>query len=150
MKRKEVIELKSTEEIKAAYPVMKELRSHVSEEQYIELVKEAMDVDRYHLFALYADEEIVAVTGFKEMTTLYYGRFVWVCDLVTSSNHRSQGYGEELLTFVENWAQEHGRESVAISTGVSRLRAHRFYEGKVDYERVSYVYKKAVPDDRGS
>lgn len=142
----EIIELRTTEEIKSAYSIMKELRSHLSEETYVELVKEAVDVDRYHLFALYAGEEIVAVTGFKEMTTLYYGRFVWVCDLVTSSAHRSQGYGEELLTFVEDWAREHGMESVALSSGISRLRAHRFYEGKVDYDRVSYVYKKSLTE----
>ncbi|WP_394217691.1 GNAT family N-acetyltransferase [Halobacillus trueperi] len=143
----EVIELRTAEEIKSAYPVMRELRSHLSEEQYVELVQEAMDVDRYHLFALYAGEEMVAVTGFKEMTTLYYGRFVWVCDLVTSSTHRSQGYGEELLTFVEDWAQEHGMESIALSSGISRLMAHRFYEGKVDYDRVSYVYKKSFTEE---
>ncbi|GEN52280.1 GNAT family N-acetyltransferase [Halobacillus faecis] len=141
-----MIELQTTEEIHAAYPVMKELRSHLSEEQFVELVEEAMDVDRYHLFALYAGEEMVAVTGFKEMTTLYYGRFVWVCDLVTSSRHRSQGYGEELLSFVEDWAQERGLGSVALSSGISRLMAHRFYEDKMDYERVSYVFKKAFTE----
>ncbi|MGR9049571.1 GNAT family N-acetyltransferase [Halobacillus faecis] len=140
----EVIELKTTEDIKSAYPVMKELRSHLSEEQYVDLVEEAMAVDRYHLFALVADEEVVALTGFKEMTTLYYGRFVWVCDLVTSSAHRSQGYGEELLAFVEDWAKEHGLESVALSSGLSRLRAHRFYDGKMDYDRVSYVFRKSL------
>ncbi|WLR46449.1 GNAT family N-acetyltransferase [Halobacillus litoralis] len=143
-----VNELKTTEEIKSAYHVMKELRSHVSEGQYVDLVEEAMAVDRYHLFALYADEEIVAVTGFKEMTTLYYGRFVWVCDLVTSSEHRSQGYGEELLTFVEDWSREHGMESVALSSGISRLMAHRFYERKMDYDRVSYVFRKSFPEGR--
>ncbi|GAB3047263.1 hypothetical protein GCM10027286_07410 [Virgibacillus ainsalahensis] len=67
----------------------------------------------YRLFGLYDQEEIVAVTGFKPMITLYYGRFVWVCDLITDKNKRSNGYGERLLSYVHEWAKDNGYESVA-------------------------------------
>jgi GNAT superfamily N-acetyltransferase len=73
------------------------------------------------------------VTGFKPMLTLYYGRFVWVCDLVTDSVKRSMGYGEKLLNFVLDWARTNGYSSVTLSSGLIRLNAHRFYTDKMNF-----------------
>ena len=137
-------ELQSQEEILQAFSVMNQLRTHLTEKTYLELVTEAKERDMYKLVALYKDKEIVAVVGFKPMITLYYGRFVWVCDLVTSETQRSHGYGERLLSYVHEWATENGYESVALSSGLNRTEAHRFYEEKMEYDKVSYVFKKAL------
>lgn len=123
-------ELQSESEIMRAFPVMKQLRTHLDEDTFLELVLEAQAKDHYKIFALIDEGEVVAVTGFKTMITLYYGRFVWVCDLVTDRNKRSQGYGEKLLTFVHEWAKEYNYESVALSSGIQRADAHDFYEAK--------------------
>ena len=137
-------ELKSREEVTEAFFVMKQLRTHLDKEAYLDLVTDAQENDRYMMFALLDDCEIVAVTGFKPMITLYYGRFVWVCDLVTDSNKRSKGYGEQLLTYVHKWAKENKYETVALSSGLQRTDGHRFYEEKMNYEKVSYVFKKTL------
>ncbi|KGX91107.1 N-acetyltransferase [Pontibacillus halophilus JSM 076056 = DSM 19796] len=130
------------EEILSAYPIMRQLRTHLEEEEYKALVREAMEVDRYHLVAYSMNGAIVSVVGFKPMTTLYYGRFVWVCDLVTDEMHRSKGLGEILLSYVEDWARQHAFTSVALSSGLSRHGAHDFYEEQMGYDRVSYVFKR--------
>lgn len=135
-------ELQSQEEILQAFPVMNQLRTHLDEKAYLDLVIEAKEKDMYRLFALYDQGEIVAVTGFKPMVTLYYGRYVWICDLVTDYYKRSNGYGDKLITYVHEWAKENGYESVALSSGLQRTDAHRFYEEKMDYDKVSYVFKK--------
>ena len=137
-------ELQSETEILQAFPVMKQLRTHLNEGQYLQLTSEAREKDQYRMYALYDQDELVAVTGFKPMITLYYGRFVWVCDLVTDETKRSAGYGETLLTFIHEWARDHDYGSVALSSGLQRHAAHRFYEDKMDYERVSYVFKKNI------
>ena len=139
-----IIKLQTREEIVEAYPVMKQLRTHLDEESYLELVCEAQEKDLYQLLALKNDKEIVALIGFKPMITLYYGRFIWVCDLVTDETQRSSGYGEKLLAFVHKWAKENSYESVALSSGLQRADAHRFYEEKMDYDKVSYVFKKSL------
>lgn len=137
-------ELQSHKEILEAFPVMNQLRTHLDEKTYIDLVTEAKERDMYRLFALYDQGEIVAVTGFKPMITLYYGRFVWVCDLVTDENKRSNGYGERLLSYVHEWAKDNDYESVALSSGLKRTNAHRFYEENMGYDKVSYVFKKPL------
>ncbi|MCG3417529.1 GNAT family N-acetyltransferase [Oceanobacillus jordanicus] len=140
----EIKELQSQHDIMDAFPVMKQLRTHLDAETYLELVLEAKEKDSYKLVALMDQEEIVAVIGFKPMITLYYGRFVWVCDLVTHTNKRSMGYGEKLLTYVHKWAKDNNYESVALSSGLQRTDAHRFYEEKMDYDKVSFVFKSSI------
>lgn len=137
-------ELQSKEEIIQAFPIMKQLRNHLTESTYIDLVKEAKEKEEYRLFALVDEEEIVAVIGFMPMITLYYGKFIWVCDLVTDSNKRSKGYGETLLDYVHNWAKHNHYESIALSSGLQRTTAHSFYEDKMHYDKVSYVFKRTL------
>ncbi|RTR34038.1 GNAT family N-acetyltransferase [Robertmurraya yapensis] len=137
-------ELKNEKEWKEAFPVMKQLRTHLSIEQFIELVHESTEKESYKIVALYDNDKIVAVTGFMPMITLYNGRFIWVCDLVTDSDHRSKGYGEALLNYVHNWAKENGYDIVSLSSGLQRIDAHRFYEHKMKYDKVSYVFLKKV------
>ncbi|MBE3570024.1 MAG: GNAT family N-acetyltransferase [Bacillales bacterium] len=137
-------ELQTEQEILEAFPVMKHLRTHLDENSYLELVKEAQQKEGYRLFALYHHEKIVAVTGFMPMITLYNGRFIWVCDLVTEPSERSKGYGEKLLSFVHQWSEENGYKIVSLSSGLQRIEAHRFYEEKMGYDKVSYVFLKRL------
>jgi GNAT superfamily N-acetyltransferase len=138
-------ELKTRSEVLEAFPIMKQLRTHLNENMYLDLVMDAQDNDNYKMCALYNGEEMVAVAGFKPMITLYYGRFVWICDLVTDRNKRSKGYGEKLLTYIQEWAKENKYDSVALSSGLKRKDAHRFYEDKMNYEKVSFVFKLPLP-----
>lgn len=137
-------ELKNENEWKEAYPVMKQLRNHLDEEQFLKLVQEAAQKECYKIVALYDKEKVVAVVGFMPMTTLYNGRFIWVCDLVTDSDSRSKGYGETLLNYVHNWSKDNGCDIISLSSGLQRIDAHRFYENKMEFEKVSYVFLKKL------
>lgn len=141
MRRLRIKELQSRTEMMEAFPVMKQLRTHLDEKVYLELVSEAQEKEGYKMFALFHDSDIVAVIGFQPMITLYYGRFIWICDLVTDSHRRSEGYGEKLLSYVHQWAKENKYERVALSSGMQRTDAHRFYEEKMGYDKVSFVFK---------
>lgn len=137
-------ELNDVEGWKKSYPVMKQLRTHLSEEEFLTLVAKAIDKEGYKLTALYEEEKIVAVIGYMPMITLYNGEFIWICDLVTDENQRSNGYGKYLLNYVEVWAKEQGYGIVSLSSGLQRHDAHRFYEEKMNYNRVSYVFLKKI------
>ncbi|MBS4218104.1 GNAT family N-acetyltransferase [Bacillus sp. FJAT-49711] len=124
---------------------MKHLRAHLDEVSYLKLVLDAQEKENYRLIAHFdLNEKIVAVVGFMPMITLYYGHYIWVCDLVTDPDVRSKGYGKKLLTYVQEWAKANGYEKVALSSGLQRKDAHRFYEEKMNYDKVSYVFLKNV------
>ncbi|MFD1737275.1 GNAT family N-acetyltransferase [Bacillus salitolerans] len=139
-----IIELKTNSEFLKAYPIIKQLRPHLNENSYIELILAAQVEDNYKMFALVEEDILVAVIGFKPMITLSTGRYIWICDLVTDSKQRSKGYGEKLLTYVEEWGKEKEFNCVSLSSGIQRIDAHRFYEDKMNYKKVNFVFKKIL------
>ncbi len=134
-----VVELKTQEEMLHAYPVMHELRTHLSEKEYLDLL-EKMVPQGYRMFALYVNGNIVAVTGIIELVNFYNSRHIYVYDLVAKQSERSKGYGKELLTYIHEFAKETGCSYVALSSGLQRLDAHRFYEEKMNYDKTSFAF----------
>jgi GNAT superfamily N-acetyltransferase len=125
-----------------AFPVMKQLRPHLDEEKYLELVEEAVEKEGYQMAALYEDNQVQAVIGYQPQVNLYNGRHVFVCDLVTDADNRSKGHGAALLAHVEAWGKENGYELISLSSAFHRVDAHRFYQEKMFYDKVSYVFRK--------
>ncbi|HEV2754855.1 MAG TPA: GNAT family N-acetyltransferase [Actinomycetota bacterium] len=139
-----VVELRTREELRTAWPVMRELRGHLTEDQWLQLT-ETMAADGYRLLALQdGDGAILAAAGIRLATNLYYGRHVWVYELVTAGGARSRGHGQALLGHVEEIAAAEGCEMVALSSGLQRVDAHRFYEERMGYDKVSYTFTKRV------
>ena len=136
--------LTKKEEWLEAFPVMKQLRTQLDLPSYLNLVEESINKENYQLVALYSEDKMVALCGFMPMITLYNGKFIWVCDLVTDASHRSNGFGMALLQFIEEWAKENGFPIVSLSSGLQRKDAHRFYEEKMDYDKVSFVFLKSM------
>lgn len=89
-----VLELKTNKELQRAFPVLKELRSHLNEDDYQTIVHEMMKRG-YRLFALEDEGAIVALAGISVGLNFYYGPYVWVYDLVTSEKVRSRGHGQD-------------------------------------------------------
>lgn len=132
-------ELESESEWVDAFPVVEQLRTHLDEAQYLEYL-ERMTADGYRLFGLFSDGDLAAVAGVDISTNMYYGRHLWVFELVTDADHRSRGFGGQLFRYLVEWAEARGCEKVALSSGLQREDAHRFYEEHVEMERASYVY----------
>lgn len=139
----EVRELLSEADVRRAWPVMRDLRPHLDEETFVSMVG-AMRDDGYRLFGLDADGELVCLAGVAVLTNLYDMRHVWVYDLVTDPRHRSRGYGEALLTWIEEFGRREGCVRVALSSGIQRSDAHRFYEDRMGYARFSHVFRKPL------
>ncbi|MBH0158768.1 GNAT family N-acetyltransferase [Fictibacillus sp. 5RED26] len=137
----EIRQLSSEQEVRNAFPVMNQLRTHLSEDLFYELFLQ-MEKEGYTLFANVHEGKIVAVAGFAMLTNLYDGKHIYLYDLITDSNERSKGYGEELLAFLESFALQNNCNCVALSSNVDRKDAHRFYTEKMNYEMPSYVFKK--------
>ena len=139
----EIRELVEESDLRAAFPVMRELRTHLDEQTYLDRLDD-MRRDGYRLFALVDRGAIVATAGVRFGTNFYYGRYLWVFDLVTTVAARSRGHGKALLTAMEDLARDEGCDTIALSSGLERIDAHRFYERHMHYERASYSFKKSI------
>ena len=117
----------SDSEIAACYPVMRALRPHISEEQFLSQFR-TQETTGYRLAFLQAAEGVFSVAGFRLSENLAWGRFLYVDDLVTLPDYRSKGYGSELLTWLKEYAVKAGCLQLHLDSGIQRKEAHRFYE----------------------
>jgi GNAT superfamily N-acetyltransferase len=123
----EIKEALSEEEVRATYPAMSELRSHLSEDEYASAV-ERMRGEKYRLVAARdGDGKVLGVAGFRVQEFLYCGRLLYVDDLVTSEEARSTGVGSAMLRWLEGEAMRNGCSQLHLDSGVQRKDAHRFY-----------------------
>jgi len=136
-------ELETQFEWADAFFLIEQLRPELNAEEYFEYV-EQMTANGYRLFGAFVDDDLAAVAGVNIGVNMYYGRHLWIDELVTDSQHRSEGYGTQLMEYLEEWAAEHGCDTVALSSGVQRDDAHRFYDEKADMEKASYVFTKEL------
>lgn len=138
-----IYELTDEKEYLNAYNILVQLRTDITKESYLYLLKE-MKKDGYMLFGLYKDKELVSLVGFSLRVNFYNKRHVFVYDLVTDIKYRSLGYGEELLNFVDKWAKENNTEYVALESGIQRVEAHKFYEKKLSYIKWCFSFRKKI------
>lgn len=115
------------EEILATRAVMRELRPHVPADAYVATVRRMMETDGYQLVALYADDTVRAIAGYRFMEMLYCGKIMYVDDLNTDERYRSKGYGKALMDWLKTEAKTQGCAQLHLDSGVQRERAHRFY-----------------------
>ncbi|PGB04685.1 GNAT family N-acetyltransferase [Bacillus toyonensis] len=124
-------------------PVLQQLRTQLSEEEAGFLFRK-MKEENYKLFSLRnEDDEVVSLAGVAICTNFYNKKHVFVYDLVTVEAHRSKGYGNVLLSYIENWGKENGCESIDLTSAFPRIDAHRFYE-REGYNKVSYSFHKKL------
>jgi GNAT superfamily N-acetyltransferase len=114
-------------EIARCFPVMRELRTHHTDEAvFVAQVKRQMS-NGYRLTALEEGNEVRAVAGWRISENLPWGRFLYVDDLVTHAADRSHGHGGELLDWLVAEARREGCAQFHLDSGVQRFGAHRFY-----------------------
>jgi GNAT superfamily N-acetyltransferase len=131
------------EEIIDSFSVISQLRTNLTLEKYKEYIK-VMTFQGYKVICLFENNEIVSYAGIICLTNLYFGKHIWVYDLVTSEKRRSNGYGKLLLSYIEKWAKDNNCETIALSSGLQRERAHLFYQNIMKYDKKSYAFVKEI------
>lgn len=115
------------EQIAATFDVMRQLRPHLSREEYVPLVRALAASDGFRLAALSDGGEVRAVAGYRLMNMLYCGRILYLDDLVVDEGARSGGYGKRLLDWLKEEGRREGCAELQLISRVIREQAHRFY-----------------------
>jgi GNAT superfamily N-acetyltransferase len=114
------------ERLNALYPVMRELRDQLSEDQLGEIY-ETGHPEGYRIVGLFDGDECRACAGYRIITNYVNGRHLYVDDLVTAERWRSHGYGRLLNKYLVELARNEGCSSVQLDSNTRRQKAHRFY-----------------------
>ncbi len=123
----EVREVSTAEGVRAVYPVVRQPRTHLGEEELVSAVGR-MRPEGYRLAAAYDEEgNPVGAAGFRIQEFLAYGKILYVDDLVVAGDTRLCGVGKALLGWLEEEARSTGCASLQLDSRVQRARAHRFY-----------------------
>lgn len=139
----ELIVVDSQENLELAYSVMHELRTQLSYENFQKLYSEAKERDQYDIIAIKRDSRIIAVMGYRILYDFVHGKHVYIDDLVTSKEFRSQGLGAKLLEYAEKIAHLQNCTGLRLCTGVENESGKKFYE-RAGWSLRSVAYKKKI------
>jgi GNAT superfamily N-acetyltransferase len=127
MTKSQIAIASTDEEIRRCFPVMRELRTHFTDEQkFVDQVKRQQKQD-YHIAYVESEGEVRAVAGYRFLESLFSGKNLYVDDLVTLPADRSRGFGGQLIDWLIEQARQNNCETLELDSGVQRFDAHRFY-----------------------
>lgn len=109
---------------------MRELRPHLDETSFAELVKEMMREGYRMAFIEGENGYAESVIGFRYLQFLFNGKHFYIDDLSTLPEARGKGHGGKLIDFVCDLAREKGYQYVTLDSGHHRHDAHRLYLNK--------------------
>lgn len=114
------------DEIATCFAVMRELRPHLREDEFVGRVRRQEESG--YVLAFGRDEgRVVTTAGFRYNENLAWGRHMYVDDLVTLPEARSKGYGKRMLDWLIDAARAQDCDEFHLDSGVQRFGAHRFY-----------------------
>lgn len=119
--------IESDADLDASFPVMKELRLHLSDRATYAAQIAQQRTQGYRLLAAWRDGAIAGLAGYRLLDNLLYGRFVYVDDLVVTAALHRCGLGERLLQAARQQAVALRCKHFVLDTGLHMALAQRFY-----------------------
>ena len=131
----------SPEGLRMAEAVHRQLRPHLPPDYAGKMA--AVFANGGRMAIVVENDTAVSVAVWRLIENTADGRRVYVDDLVSDEQRRSQGSGKLLLDWLESQAVALGCDALTLDSGVQRHRAHRFYfrEGM---HVSSYCFRKAL------
>jgi GNAT superfamily N-acetyltransferase len=114
-------------DIADCFPVMSQLRPQLRQDEFVARIRRK-EAESYRL-AFLRDEtgRVRSVAGFRFMDRLHAGLVLYVDDLVTDSEARSRGHGDQLFDWLVTHARKNKCQALTLDSGTHRVDAHRFY-----------------------
>ena len=130
-------------ELQLCFPIMQELRTHLTWQDFFQLYKQAHQSEGYQLVVAKRDKKILGLMGYRILHDFVHGKHLYIDDLVLTKTQRSNGIGSALLQHAESLAKRHDCKSLRLSTGIENELGKKFYE-KNAWTLRAVVYKKKL------
>jgi GNAT superfamily N-acetyltransferase len=128
-------QLRSDDEITAAFPLMRELRDRLHADTFLQEVRH-QQAQGYELIGAFADGRLVALAGVRRAHTLSRGEHLFIDDLVTDAAVQGHGYGSALV----RWLAVR-----AAAEGIPRLHLDSRHTAKGFYEKMGFTFHTSIP-----
>ncbi|MBO9681543.1 MAG: GNAT family N-acetyltransferase [Flavisolibacter sp.] len=122
----EIKQATEKEDFLKCWEVVRELRPHLDQEQYLTLILYMID-EGYKMIYIEENGKGVAFCGYRLTTMLHRGRSIYIDDLCTLPEARGQGHAKALLDYVLEEARAEELQSIHLDSGHHRHDAHRLY-----------------------
>jgi ribosomal protein S18 acetylase RimI-like enzyme len=117
----------SDQDYQACFPVMRELRPHLTDVATFTAQARRQAGQGYRLLAAWQDDQVKALAGYRLQENLLYGRFLYIDDLVTASDARRHRLGGKLIDALREEAQRQGCTNFVLDTALGNALGQRFY-----------------------
>lgn len=117
------------EDFLKCFNVMQALRPHLTSELLLELLPQ-MQKENYSLIFIEENGKAISACGFRYLTSLFDGRYIYIDDLSTLPEARGKGYAGALFDYVVEKAKSENLSAVHLDSGHQRYDAHRLYLNK--------------------
>lgn len=114
-------------DIEQCWEVALLLRPHLNKEKWFTTIVNMMETEKYRIAGIFDKSNVVAFTGYREMTSLHSGNIIYIDDLCTLESYRSNGLASRLLDFVNSVAVADNKDAVVIDAGFANATAHKLY-----------------------
>ena len=128
--------------IMKCFPVMKTLRPHLNEIDFLPMVIEMIS-EGYHLAYIEEDDVAVSAVGYRFQQFLYNGKHCYIDDLATLPGKTGKGYAGKLIEYVVELSKQKGLQAVTLDSGFTRIDAHRLYLQK-RFEISAFHFSKKI------
>ncbi|MEA9357411.1 GNAT family N-acetyltransferase [Bacteriovorax sp. PP10] len=120
---------KTPSDLESFYPLLTELRTHLTYENFLDTYHHAHKNDQYELVGFFEEETVIALIGYRVLYDFVRGRHLYIDDLITSETVRSQGIGARILEFAEERAKElKCTGGLRLCAGIENTDGIKFYE----------------------
>ncbi|MBT1706820.1 GNAT family N-acetyltransferase [Fulvivirgaceae bacterium PWU5] len=119
--------VKTPTEVQQCWEVVSLLRPHLNKSNWIALAEEMMQQEQYFIDGIFDNDQFVAFAGYRYMTTLHTGNFIYIDDLCTLESHRGKGLASLLLEHVKSIAIANNKDAVALDTDFTNNGAQKVY-----------------------
>lgn len=138
------------EDLEAVYALTNELEGEVLPfEGFRELYESMVGSEDEFLVVARAETILGYVHGRFTRELHHRGTISTVQEMIVGKEYRNRHVGRELLGEAVRLSKERGAEAIELTSHLSRLPAHRFYEA-CGFERTSWKFVMELPGEENS
>jgi ribosomal protein S18 acetylase RimI-like enzyme len=119
--------VKTPAEIQQCWEVVSLLRSHLNTDTWVTMIEEMMQREQFFIDGIFDNNQFVAFVGYRHMTTLHTGNFIYIDDLCTLESHRGKGLASLLLEHIKAIAKANNKDAVVLDTDFTNNAAQKVY-----------------------